>query len=50
MSSDDYATAGSFNIHNDQLINSTMNIPDYGSDGSAEMSIELGRGGRTRAA
>ncbi|KAK5123513.1 hypothetical protein LTR85_002551 [Meristemomyces frigidus] len=49
MSSGDYATAGSFNIHNDQLINSTMNIPDYGSDGSAEMSIELGRGGRTRA-
>lgn len=52
MSSDgyDYATAGSFNIHNEQLINSTMNIPDdFPTDGSAEMSIELGRGGRTRA-
>jgi len=62
---DDFATAGSFDMRNDQIINSTIQIaddttqqplplhysqhPDYepsesGSDGSADMSIELGRG------
>lgn len=64
---DDYATAasaGSFDMNNDHIINSTVNmggnttqqpLPAYatqyqyepsenGSDGSADMSIELGRG------
>ena len=66
----DFATAGSFNIHNDQILNSTMNMGDlstqqqlpldyndhptqqsmeYGSEGSADMSIEIGRGGKRRA-
>ncbi|KAK5136805.1 hypothetical protein LTR08_002101 [Meristemomyces frigidus] len=51
-----FVTADSFNIDNDQIINSTMNmpehsgqfLPEYGSDGSADMSIELGRGARVR--
>ncbi|KAI7520865.1 hypothetical protein KC331_g20025, partial [Hortaea werneckii] len=66
----DFATAGSFNINNDQILNSTMNIPEHSmeqqlpldydeyptqhsfdneSEGSADMSIEMGRGGKRRA-
>ncbi|RMY68500.1 hypothetical protein D0863_07065 [Hortaea werneckii] len=66
----DFATAGSFNINNDQILNSTMNIPEHSmeqqlpldydeyptqhsldneSQGSADMSIEMGRGGKRRA-
>ncbi|TKA21703.1 hypothetical protein B0A50_08785 [Salinomyces thailandicus] len=66
----DFETAGSFNIHNDQILNSTVNMGDYsgqqqlplqhdqydtqqsieyGSEGSADMSIEVGRGGKRRA-
>lgn len=62
---DEFATAGSFSLRNDQIINSTVNMDndtnrqqfplhydqhpeyegsEYGSDGSADMSIELGRG------
>ncbi|KAI7252300.1 hypothetical protein KC335_g15811, partial [Hortaea werneckii] len=66
----DFETAGSFNINNDQILNSTMNIPEHSmeqhlpldyddyptqhsldkdSEGSADMSIEMGRGGKRRA-
>lgn len=62
---EEFATAGSFDVNNDQIINSTINIDnpttthdlpmnyenpyqpsEPGSDGSAEMSIELGRGAK----
>lgn len=60
---EEFATAGSFDVNNDQIINSTVNMDnptttrgllmhyenqyqpsELGSEGSAEMSIELGRG------
>ncbi|KAK4579937.1 hypothetical protein LTR86_000138 [Recurvomyces mirabilis] len=67
---DEYATAGSFDLNNDQILNSTVNMPDDsrqglplnydehpsfvaasedGSEGSADMSIELGRGAKRGA-